>query len=110
MSLDSYKPPPGLDAAECATSLIWKFIRDAHEEAKTEKSQFKYVKTVATLAIRAWQGAFLHASPSSENWAQLEALSPPSQALSSTDRHSSGSFSIEQRDLMLILRTCGCRR
>ena len=57
-----------------------------------------------------WQGAFLHALSSSENWAQLEALSPPSQALSSTDRHSSGSFSNEQIDLTLILRTCGCRR
>jgi len=65
-SLQDYRPPEGLDRHECAISLIPRFIREAHESAQHEKSQFRYVKAVATVTIERWQSKFL------ENMMRLE--------------------------------------
>ncbi|CAE8706667.1 unnamed protein product, partial [Polarella glacialis] len=59
VSLETYQPPEGLERDECATCLIPTFIMQAHETAKSEKSQFKYVRAVASLVIEQWQSKFM---------------------------------------------------
>jgi len=59
VSLSSYRPPAGLERSECATCQIPKFILEAHESAQAQKSEFKYVKAVATAAIERWQQTFI---------------------------------------------------
>eukprot|EP00439_Symbiodinium_sp_Y106_P030764 s5991_g3.t1 len=57
--LELYVPPAGLSREECATCLIQDFVAEAHEVAKPEKSQFKYVKLVASRVLEQWQEKFL---------------------------------------------------
>jgi len=66
VSLVNYPPPMGLSRDECATCLIRTFIKEAHESAKHEKSQFDYVKSVAHATLERWQAKFL------ENMMRLE--------------------------------------
>lgn len=66
VSLETYEPPEGLERGECATCLIRDFIEEAHEMAKRENSQFKYVKAVANATIERWHSKFL------ENMMRLE--------------------------------------
>lgn len=59
LSLGNYEPPAGLRVQECAVFLLAGFINEAHELALKERSQHKYVKTVASLAMQRWLDRFI---------------------------------------------------
>eukprot|EP00747_Dinoflagellata_sp_TGD_P029572 gnl/TRDRNA2_/TRDRNA2_133993_c1_seq1.p1 gnl/TRDRNA2_/TRDRNA2_133993_c1~~gnl/TRDRNA2_/TRDRNA2_133993_c1_seq1.p1 ORF type:complete len:778 (+),score=143.47 gnl/TRDRNA2_/TRDRNA2_133993_c1_seq1:310-2334(+) len=61
MTLDRYRPPPGLSSDECATSLLNRFVLEIHEEVQNKKYRdyFKYIKEVAEGAIGMWREQYI---------------------------------------------------